>query len=144
MALETPNAIIAAAICYVDTRNAPDIVSIRSSNGIVGFSQFEQDATNHFAAFELENPCTNDEGVVLSSFLGSGGTPAIFDAGVTPQPQSGQYPPPTAAWIASRPPNQVLLGLGTNSALPFYLRRFSFAVLRLITTIEPIAGEPLP
>jgi hypothetical protein len=66
MALETPNAIVAAAVLRFDNDSPPgDRFTLLSSNGILGKIQDTIAAGAPMAAFALQTPIPADEGVVL-------------------------------------------------------------------------------
>jgi hypothetical protein len=143
MALETPNRLVASAVMLIDGPADPgQHQKLRSSNGILR-KVSEADTTisstsGSIAAWELETPVTNDEGIALASLTGIAGgisgiilipwiAPLVYQTGI---PE-----------IDSIAPNLLV----TLAAIEATLKgRMSVAVFALPSTAEPIADEPLP
>ena len=143
MALETPNAIVASAVVLFDALAPSDRLEVRSSTGL---KQGVQELINQagfapytFGVFDLEQPLSNDEAVILPS--DAGGPPKVACVGgwVTPSNTlSG------AADLDALASNKLVMFFGALGNFNPAKGRVSFSVVRLITTALPIPGEPVP
>jgi hypothetical protein len=132
MALETPNAIVAAAVLRTASQDPGAPFEMLSSNGILELDNFSAaDASACFcesaAALTLETPVTADEGVVLAwpGFL------TLIPGGVTEAEYIAQIKngPIGSAPYDALPNNTLFIGLAEGLLAQ---QRLSLAVLRLI------------
>lgn len=140
MSLETPNAFVAAlVVLFNNMLPLADQFQTRSSVGIarqISVTSVPGPAT--IALYELEQPLSNDEAVVLGppfALAPNNNTGFQFQL-ITPLAQQVGVP-----FADALPPNLLALSVGFP---PNTKVRLSVAVQRLITTVAPIAGEPLP
>jgi hypothetical protein len=130
MALETPNAVCAAAVFTYEAALAlGERIVVESSNGILAKHEFEiaepdpDPPTPGGVYFDLEQPVSAQEGCVINNGLIL--TAATCTAWITPQPT------PLLVPEFDDLPDNVLAGFIVNES-PFPRLRFSLAVLRLL------------
>jgi hypothetical protein len=142
MALETPNAIVASMLMYVDfSLPTPNAVTNRSSVGIASKVSETPGFGGILATWELEHPLSNDEAIVsgtnaMPGGVGGGLVTMLF-AFIAPLAQAtGDLA------LDTIPQNLLATQMVSSFGLP--KGRVSVNVFGLQTTATPIAGEPLP
>ena len=142
MALETPNAIIASAVVYYDgTLLSGEAFSLRSAVGVASIaSLYDFDGPRMGMSAQLEQPASNDEAmVVTNNAVANNGAIEFGSAFITPNAQLFGDASYDGA-IEALPKNSVVLLAEFQS----FKTRFGFFVLKQITSVPAIAGEPLP
>jgi hypothetical protein len=145
MALETPNATVAALVLLFDpSAPAGSRVSIRSNTGIKssfveGEVTFGGPVTMTYAAFDLDQPVDNDEAVLQPQALGDSFN-EIAGCWITPS-----HTKINATLDALGPYKLVVLIVpaGASYLGQAQAGRLSVSVLKQVTEAAPIAGEPL-
>jgi hypothetical protein len=124
MALEIPNAIVAAGVMSADFAASP-VYTLDSSNGLLSSENLVAFG-GPFLAMQLETPVTAKEGCLLVQSLLFGFDPALGQVFLTGLIKDGPVGDPV---YDALPDNSLCLGVGNNS--PTTKTRGSFTVLHL-------------
>jgi hypothetical protein len=123
MALETPNAIVAAAVLLYDPAAATKF-ELRSSNGILTLENFAFTGPTPGAVMQLETPVTADEGCIVQQGITLGVAMTPTEAVLLSLLKDGPIGDPGYDAL----PDDTLVAL---AASPTAKARFSIAVLKL-------------